>query len=48
MAKISTIQIKGESGTVYDFDVYGIDTSWKDNVAAVYLVTNPTTQHNVL
>lgn len=39
MAKLSTIKFNGASGAEYSFDVYPLDTTWKDNVAAVYFVT---------
>lgn len=39
MPKISTVTFTGKSGNEYTFDVYDADTPWKDNVAAVYVVT---------
>lgn len=39
MPKIASMSFKGKSRTEYDFDVYPIDTSWKENVKAVYVVT---------
>lgn len=39
MSKIASIEFEGESGRRYDFDVYMIDTAWKEDVSAVYVVT---------
>lgn len=39
MTKLSTMKFKGVSGTEYSMDVYPLDTTWKDNIAAVYFVT---------
>lgn len=39
MAKLSTMKFKGNSGMEYSFDVYPIETTWRDGVAAVYFVT---------
>jgi len=39
MSKISTITFTGKSATKYDFDVYDINTGWKDDVGVVYVVT---------
>ena len=39
MAKLSTMKFKGKSGAEYSFDVYPLDTNWKDNISGVYFVT---------
>lgn len=39
MAKLATMKFRGASGREYSFDVYPFDTTWRDNVAAVYFVT---------
>lgn len=39
MAKVGTITFTGESGNEYDFDIYPIDTTWRDGIGAVYVVT---------
>lgn len=39
MDKISTVKFKGVSDIEYSFDVYPLETTWSDNVAAIYVVT---------
>jgi predicted GIY-YIG superfamily endonuclease len=41
MAKLGNLEIVGQSGTKYSFEVYPYDTSWKE-IGAVYLVTKRT------
>ena len=42
MAAIGKLTISGKSGTVYTFDMYPIDTNWKDNVACLYYISKRT------
>jgi hypothetical protein len=42
MAKLGTVTFTGASGTKYDFNVYTWDTSFKEDLGAVYFVTRRT------
>lgn len=42
MAKLGTMQLKGASGTAYDFNVYSADANWTDGLACVYYVSKRT------
>jgi hypothetical protein len=42
MAKIGTLKLTGASGTVYEFNVYNADVTWKEGLACVYYVSKRT------
>jgi len=42
MTKYGTVKFKGDSGNEYEFAVYSFDTTFKDNISCVYVVTNRT------
>lgn len=39
MSKLGSVTFKGKSGTEYEFDVYKLNTLFKDDYAAVYCIT---------
>jgi hypothetical protein len=47
MSKLGTVNLKGASGTKYQFDVYTKDTTFNDNVDCVYYVSKRTTKIDV-
>jgi hypothetical protein len=42
MAKLGSLQLKGASGTTYDFSVHTADANWSDGLACVYYVSKRT------
>lgn len=40
MGKLNaTVTLTGKTGQKYQFDVYSVDTTWKDNVECVYYIS---------
>lgn len=46
MAKLGTLNLKGASGKVYEFDVYSADANWKAGIACVYYVSRRTEKND--